>query len=96
MFNNAREINKIKNVVKLDNGVVIEKHLDRKDGDIVVVEGDKVDYDAEIQSQVKNAGLQTILKMQTMRYGTLENAIARNEAKKVFDEWKEKVKNIKY
>lgn len=84
MYNNAREINKIKNIVKLDNGIVIEKHLDRIDGDVVVVDGDKVDYDAEIQSQIKNAGLQTILKMQTMRYGTLENAIARNEAKRVF------------
>lgn len=65
-------------------GVCVEKHLDRVDKDIIVVEGDKVDYDKEIQSYAKVAGLETILKLQKNMYGTLDNAIKKNQAKQVF------------
>lgn len=61
-----------------------EKKLDRVNGDIVIVEGAVVDYDEEIQSHKKEAGLEAIKKAQILRYGTLDNAIARNQAKQKF------------
>lgn len=66
------------------DGKVIQRHLERDGNGVKIVEDGVVDNDALIQSEKINAGLENILKMQTMRYGTLENAIARNKDKQVF------------
>lgn len=60
-------------------------HAERDEkGGLKFVSDGKLDIQKEICSQKCNAGLQNIIKMQTMRYGTIENAIARNEQKKTF------------
>lgn len=66
------------------NAKRMARHLEREGNGVKVVEDGIVDEDALIQSEKVNAGLENILKMQTMRYGTLENAIARNKEKQVF------------
>ena len=76
--------------------VVIEKPLDFSDGkyesfhlerdglNVKIVSDGISDRQKEIESQKHNAGLQNILKMQTIRSGSIDNAIKRNEEKKVF------------
>lgn len=59
-------------------------HLERKDGQIISVSDGITDYNALIQSHKNEAGLVNIMKLQTLRYGTLDNAIARNKDKQVF------------
>lgn len=59
-------------------------HLERDGLNIKVVSDGISDRKKEIQSHKNEAGLQNILKLQAMRYGTINNAIARNEDKKVF------------
>lgn len=59
-------------------------HLQRKGEGVEVVSDGFVDGDALIQSEKCNAGLENIIKMQTIRYGTIQNAIKRNEDKQVF------------
>lgn len=62
----------------------VKRHLEREGSGVTIVEDGIVDYDAEIQAQACNAGLQNIIRLQTMRYGTIDNAIARNKDKQVF------------
>lgn len=84
-LNNCYTANKIDYGLDLSEyGKGKEKKLDRVNGDIVIVEGAVIDYDAEIQSHKKEAGLEAIKKAQILRYGTLDNAIARNQAKQKF------------
>lgn len=59
-------------------------HLVRKGNGLDVVSDGFTDYKKLIQSQACNAGLQNIIRLQTMRYGTIENAIVRNKEKQVF------------
>lgn len=59
-------------------------HLEREGNGVKIVSDGIVDEDALIQSEAKNAGLVNILRMQELRYGTVENAVKRNEAKQVF------------
>lgn len=59
-------------------------HLEREGNGIKIVSDGLVDVQKEIDSQACNAGLVNIMKMQELRYGTLENAIKRNEAKQVY------------
>lgn len=66
------------------NGKVIARHMERDGNGIKIVEDGFVDRDALVQSEKCNAGLENIIRLQTMRYGTLENAIARNAQKQVF------------
>lgn len=66
------------------NNVVMHRHMERDGNGIKIVEDGFVDEDALIQSEKCNAGLENIIRLQTMRYGTIENAIKRNEAKQVF------------
>lgn len=66
------------------NNVVMHRHMERDGNGIKIVDDGFVDEDALIQSEKCNAGLENIIRLQTMRYGTIENAIKRNEAKQVF------------
>lgn len=66
------------------NGKREHFHLARKGEGVEIVSDGIVDEDALIQSEKCNAGLQNILKLQALRYGTLENAIKRNEDKQNF------------
>ena len=54
-----------------------KRHLELEGKSVTVVSDGFCDVDKEIQSELKNAGLQNILKLQELRYGTLDNAIAR-------------------
>lgn len=73
-------------VVKLDLSDAKREdfHLAIVDGVLNVVSDGITDYKKVIQSHASEAGLVNILKLQTMRYGTLDNAIARNKEKQVF------------
>lgn len=62
----------------------IHRHMEREGNGIKIVEDGVVDEDALIQSEKCNAGLENIIRLQTMRYGTLENAIKRNADKQVY------------
>lgn len=62
----------------------LKRHLERDGKSVKVIEDGIVDADKEIQSELKNAGLQNILKLQELRYGTLDNAIARAADKGVY------------
>lgn len=66
------------------SGVTVARHLERDGNGVKIVEDGVVDNDALIQSEKCNAGLENIIRLQTMRYGTLENAIARNKDKQVY------------
>ena len=66
------------------NAKRMHRHLERDGNGVKIVEDGYVDEDALIQSEKINAGLENIIRLQTMRYGTLENAIARNKDKQVF------------
>lgn len=66
------------------NGKRMHRHMVREGNSINIVEDGVVDEDALIQSEACNAGLQNIIRLQTMRYGTIENAIARNADRQVF------------
>ena len=66
------------------SGKVLRKHMERDGNGIKIVEDGIEDADALIQSEKINAGLENIIRLQTMRYGTIENAIARNADKQVF------------
>lgn len=59
-------------------------HLVRKGEGLDVVSDGNTDFKELIQSEKCNAGLQNIIRLQTMRYGTIENAIVRNKEKQVF------------
>ena len=60
-------------------------HLEYGEGhNVVVVSDGRTDYQKEIESQTKNAGLVNILRYQEMRYGSINNAIVKNEEKKVY------------
>ena len=59
-------------------------HLERDGLDIKIVSDGISDRRKEVHSHAKEAGLQNILKMQALRYGSVDNAIKRNEEKKVF------------
>lgn len=73
-------------VVKLDLSDAKREdfHMAIVDGVLNVVSDGITDYKKVIQSHASEAGLVNILKLQTMRYGTLDNAIARNKEKQVF------------
>lgn len=66
------------------NSKRVARHMVREGNGLKIVEDGIVDHDAEIQAQSCNAGLQNIIRLQTMRYGTLENAIKRNADRQVF------------
>lgn len=66
------------------NGKRMARHMVREGNGLKIVEDGVIDHDAEIQAQSCNAGLQNIIRLQTMRYGTLENAIKRNADRQVF------------
>lgn len=59
-------------------------HMERDGNGIKIVEDGVIDVQAEIDSQACNAGLQNIIRLQSMRYGTIENAIARNKDKQTY------------
>lgn len=61
-----------------------KRHLAFEGKSIKIVEDGICDIDAEIMSELKNAGLQNILKLQELRYGTLENAITRANDRGVY------------
>lgn len=74
-----------KSDTKLFSKTTVEKfHLEREGNGVKVVSDGFVDNQKLIDSEAKNAGLQNILKLQELRYGTIENAIKRNEDKQVF------------
>ena len=66
------------------NAKRMKRHMVRDGNGIKIVEDGIVDEDALIQSEACNAGLQNIIRLQTMRYVTIDNAIARNKDKQVF------------
>lgn len=66
------------------DGKVMKRHLERDGNGVKVVEDGVVDRHALVQSEKCNAGLENIIRLQTMRYGTIENAIARNADKQVY------------
>lgn len=73
------------NPQQYEKHIVEDKHAERTaNGGIKFVSDGKRDIQKEIESQACNAGLQNIIRLQTLRYGTLENAIARNKEKQVF------------
>ena len=84
LFNNTKFAPVVVAGCDFSNGKSLQRHLERDGNGVKIVEDGVVDNDALIQSEKINAGLENILKMQTMRYGTLENAIARNKDKQVF------------
>lgn len=61
-----------------------QRHLELDGKSVKIVSDGFCDRDKEIQSELKNSGLQNILRMQEMRYGTLENAIARAQDRGVY------------
>ena len=71
-------------LLDFSNGKYESFHLEREGLDIKVVSDGISDRNKEIQSHAKEAGLENILKMQALRYGSVDNAIKRNEEKKVF------------
>lgn len=60
------------------------RHLERINGGLIIVSDGFKDIQKEINSELKNAGLQNILKLQELRYGTLDNAIARARDRGVY------------
>lgn len=66
------------------NGKVMKYHLERDGKGVKIIEDGIVDEHALIQSEKVNAGLENIMRLQTMRYGTLENAIKRNADRQVY------------
>ena len=74
---------KVKGLVP-GKGVVECFHLEREGSGVAVVSDGFTDRDKLIQSEAKNAGLSNIIRLQTLRYGTIDNAIARNADKQVF------------
>ena len=71
-------------LLDFSNGKYESFHLERDGLDVKVVSDGISDRDKEIQSHKKEAGLENILKQQALRYGSVGNAIKRNEEKKVF------------
>lgn len=59
-------------------------HLEREGNGVKIVSDGFVDSVKMIQSEANNAGLANIIRLQTLRYGTIDNAIARNKDKQVF------------
>lgn len=59
-------------------------HLERKGEGVIIVSDGIEDFDKAVQEEACNAGLVNILKMQEMRYGTIENAVKRNQDKQVY------------
>lgn len=59
-------------------------HLAIVDGVLTEVSDGVTDYVKLVQSHANEAGLVNILKLQELRYGTIDNAIARNKEKQVF------------
>ena len=60
-------------------------HLERgENNEVIVVSDGFTDYQKQIDSEQKNAGLVNILKFQEMRYGSIQNAIIANEQKKLY------------
>lgn len=66
------------------NGTVTLRHMERDGNGVKIVEDGVEDRKALIQSEKVNAGLENIIRLQAMRYGTIENAIARNKEKQTF------------
>lgn len=86
-FNNYYAFSPVKFKVpskKLTNMKVEEFHIERDGNGIKVVSEGFVDKQKEIQSQAKNAGLVNILRLNELRYGTVENAVVRNREKQTF------------
>lgn len=77
----GNEIIRFNGKQKLQGAIVQGKKLTLKDGELIVVETDKVDTDKLIASEACNAGLENIRKQAALRYGTLNNAIAINADK---------------
>lgn len=59
-------------------------HMEVVDGTLIPVSDGITDYNKVVQSHENEAGLKNIIKLQTLRYGTLDNAIARNKEKQTF------------
>lgn len=59
-------------------------HMEREGNGIKIVEDGLVDRQKLLESEKVNAGLENIIRLQTMRYGTIENAIKRNADKQVY------------
>ena len=66
------------------SNIVKQRHLEREGKGLIIVDDGFLDIDKEIQSQAQNAGLQNILKLQEMRYGTISNAIVRCSEKGIY------------
>ena len=66
------------------NGTVEHFHLERDGNGLKSVSDGFVDHKKMIQSEANNAGLSNLIRLQTLRYGTIENAIARNADKQLF------------
>lgn len=66
------------------NGVRESFHLEREGNGVKIVSDGFTDTCKMIQSEASNAGLANIIRLQTLRYGTVENAIHRNADKQVY------------
>lgn len=83
-IDNTWRMPKLGSCCDFSNPIAEHFHLVRKDEAVQVVSDGFVDCQKLVDSEAKNAGLVNILKLQELRYGTLENAIARNVDKQVF------------
>lgn len=83
-YNRAENAVFLTDVLNQKRNIFEQRHLEKDGKSVKVVSDGFIDRDKEIQSELKNAGLQNILKLQEMRYGTLDNAIARAEDKGVY------------
>ena len=74
----------LRNCLHEKHNIYEKRHLELEGKSVTIVSDGFVDKDKEIQAELKNAGLQNILKLQEMRYGTLDNAIARADERGVY------------
>lgn len=66
------------------DGKVEEFDVSREGTGLKIISKGFVDRDKLIQSEAGNAGLANIIRLQSLRYGTIENAIYRNADKQVY------------
>lgn len=83
-FNSQEHYQPIASAIHCPHNTYVKRHLTRKGKGVEIVEDGIIDADKEIQSELKNAGLQNILKLQELRYGTIDNAISRAADKGIY------------
>lgn len=84
IYNSQEQFFCLESVLNKKRNIYEKRHLEKDGNSVKIVSDGFVDRDKEIQSELKNAGLQNILKLQELRYGTIDNAIARNADKGVY------------